>query len=117
MASSGAVQKLLEVCVEATFLKNTYISNVILLSSLPSVNLPIPSSLYFASMRVLFYLPSHSHLTLIISTYWSIKPKEDQGPCLPKMSVKAMLCYVCSCSHGSFHAYSLVGDLVSGSSG
>jgi hypothetical protein len=30
---------------------------------------------------------------------------------------KAILCYICSCSHGSLHVYSLVGGLVSGSSG
>ena len=33
------------------------------------------------------------------------------------MSDKAILCYICSWSHGSLHVYSLVGGLVSGSSG
>jgi hypothetical protein len=33
------------------------------------------------------------------------------------MSNKAILCYICSWSHGSLYVYYLVGDLVSGSSG
>ena len=33
------------------------------------------------------------------------------------MSHKAILCYICSWSHGSLHVYSLVGGLVPGSSG
>ena len=36
---------------------------------------------------------------------------------LPLMSDEAILCYICSWSHGSLHVYSLVGDLVPGSSG
>ena len=35
----------------------------------------------------------------------------------PLMSNKAILCYICGWSHGSFHVYSLVGGLVPGSSG
>jgi len=37
-------------------------------------------------------------------------------PPLPLMSDKAILCYICSSSHGSLHVYSLVGGLVPGSS-
>jgi hypothetical protein len=33
------------------------------------------------------------------------------------MPNKAILCYMCGCSHGSLHVYSLVGGLVPGSSG
>jgi hypothetical protein len=33
------------------------------------------------------------------------------------MSGKAIFCYICSWSHGSFHVYSLVGGLIPGSSG
>jgi hypothetical protein len=33
------------------------------------------------------------------------------------MSDKAILCYICTWSHVSHHVYSLVSDLVSGSSG
>ena len=31
----------------------------------------------------------------------------DQGPLLPLMPDKAILCYICGWSHGSFHVYSL----------
>jgi hypothetical protein len=33
------------------------------------------------------------------------------------MSDKSILCYICVWSHGSHHVYSLVGNLVPGSSG
>jgi hypothetical protein len=46
-----------------------------------------------------------------------IKPSQDQGPLLPLMSDKAILCYTCSWSHGSLHMYPLVVSLVPGSSG
>ena len=46
-----------------------------------------------------------------------IQSSQDQGPLLPLMSKKAMLCYICGWSHGSLHVYSLVGSLVPGSSG
>jgi hypothetical protein len=54
-------------------------------------------------MRVL-YPPTHSHLPL---------PSQDQGPLLPLMHDKAILCYICSWSH----VYSFVDGLVPGSSG
>jgi hypothetical protein len=52
-----------------------------------------------------------------IPLHWSIEPSQDQGPLLPLMTNKAILCYICSWSHGSLHLYSLVGGLVPGSSG
>jgi len=51
-----------------------------------------------------------------IPLHWGSKPSQDQGPLFPLMPNKAILCYICSCSHGSFHLYSLVGSLVPGSS-
>jgi hypothetical protein len=48
---------------------------------------------------------------------WGIEPSQDQGPHLPMMLDKAILCNICSWSHGSFHVYSLVGGLVPQSSG
>ena len=48
---------------------------------------------------------------------WGIMPPQDKGPPLPLMSDKAILCYICIWSPGSLHVYSLVGGLVSGSSG
>ena len=46
-----------------------------------------------------------------------IQPSQDQGPLLPLVLDKAILCYICSWSHGSLHVYSLIGGLVPGSSG
>jgi hypothetical protein len=47
-----------------------------------------------------------------IPLHWGIKPSQDQGPLLPLMPYKVILCYICSWSHGSLHVYSLVGGLV-----
>jgi hypothetical protein len=52
-----------------------------------------------------------------IPLHWGIKPPQDQGPPLPLIPDKAILCYICSWSHESFHVYCLVGGLVPGSSG
>jgi hypothetical protein len=52
-----------------------------------------------------------------ILLYWGIEPSKDQGPLLPLMSHKVILCYICTWSHESHHVYSLVGGLVPGSSG
>jgi hypothetical protein len=48
---------------------------------------------------------------------WGIKPPQDQRPPLSLMPDKAILCYICSWSHGSLHVHSLVDGLVPGSSG
>jgi hypothetical protein len=48
-----------------------------------------------------------------IFLHWGIKPSQDQGLLLWLM----ILCYICGWSHGSLHVYSLVSDLVPGSSG
>ena len=47
----------------------------------------------------------------------SIKLSQDQGPLLPLMLHKAIICYICSWGHGSLLVYSLVGGLVPGNSG
>jgi hypothetical protein len=62
--------------------------------------------------------PTHPLLLpgLGIPLHW-VMPSQDQGPLLPLMSYKTILCYVCSWSHKSHHVYSLVGGLVPGSSG
>ena len=72
------------------------------------ISFPLPC----ASMRVLPYLP-HLHS---IPLRWSIEPPQDQGPPLPLVPDKAILCYIYSWSHGSHHVYSLISDLVPGSS-
>ena len=38
------------------------------------------------------------------------QPSKDQGPLLPFMPDHAILCYICSWSHGYPDVYSLVGD-------
>ena len=38
-----------------------------------------------------------------ILQHWGIKPSQDQGPLLPLMSDKAILCYICGWSHRSLH--------------
>ena len=57
-------------------------------------------------------LPHHTAIPL----HWEIELSQDQGPPLLLMLNKAVLCYICSWSHGSFHVYSLLGGLVPGSS-
>ena len=92
-----------------------YISNVIpFLGPPPQTLYPILSSP--SSMRVFPtnpLPPSCSRIPL----YWDIKPSQNQGPLLPLMPDNVILCYLCGWSHGSLHVSSLVGGLVSGSSG
>jgi hypothetical protein len=82
-----------------------YISNVIPFPDFPSSHFPFPCS------------PTHP-LPLPcpgIYLHWGIQPSQDQGPLLPLMTDKAILCYICGWSHGSLLLYSLVGGLVPGS--
>jgi hypothetical protein len=64
---------------------------------------------------------SPTHLLLLpcpgIPLQWGIEPSLDQGPLLLLMFNRAILCYICSWSHGSLHVYSFVGGLVPESSG
>jgi hypothetical protein len=88
-----------------------YISNLFPFPGFPSENsLSHPPMLYSTTNPLL--LPC-----LGSPLHWGIESSQDQGPLLPLMSNKAILCYICSWSHGSLHVYSLVGGLVSGSSG
>jgi hypothetical protein len=50
-----------------------------------------------------------------IHLHWGIEPSQDQKPLLPLMNDWAILCYICSWSHESYHVYSLVSGLVPGS--
>lgn len=52
-----------------------------------------------------------------INVHWAIKSTQDLGPLLPAMPNMTILCYICTWGHGLLHLYSLVGDLVLGSSG
>jgi hypothetical protein len=49
-----------------------------------------------------------------IPLYWIIKPPQDQGPLLPLIPNKTILCSICSWSHGFLHVYSVVGGSVPG---
>jgi hypothetical protein len=88
-----------------------YISNVTPFPGFPSENPPIPSPKSLLTTHPLL-LPGPG-----IPLHWDIEPSRDQGPLLPLMTDKTILCCICSWSHGSFHMYSLVGGLVPGSSG
>ena len=70
----------------------------------PSTTLTIPYLMPFTSMRVLLHPPTHSqpHRSSI-PLCWDIKPPQAQGPPLPLMPEKAILCYICTRSHGSLH--------------
>ena len=77
-----------------------YILNVFPCPSFPSAT-PLPP----ASMRVLPHLPTHVCLRHpSIPLCWGIKSSQDQeSSVLLMMSDKAILCYICSWSHGSLH--------------
>ena len=67
---------------------------------------PIPPPL--ASMRMFptHPLPPHGPQ---IPLHWGTEPSQDQQPLLPLIPDNAILCCICSWSHGSLHVYSLVG--------
>jgi hypothetical protein len=88
-----------------------YISNVIPFSCFPS-RTPHHFILPPPSMRVLSHHPPTPTPHPGIILHWVIEPSHDQGPLLPLMSNKAILCYIGGWSHGSLHVYYLVGGLV-----
>ena len=87
-----------------------YISNVIAFPSFPCENPPSspPSP---CSPTHLLQLPGPGLLT-----NWGIEPLQDHEPLLPLMTDQAILCYICSQSHEPHHVFSLIGNLVPGSS-
>jgi hypothetical protein len=116
--SSSESGKVLE---NTTFFKN-WIFYVFTFQMLSPFLVSPPDSPCFptsrTSMRVLSLSHTHSHLTTLAFLYTGkFEPSQDQGPLLPLMLDKAILCYICCWSHGSLHVYSLVGGLVLGSSG
>ena len=61
--------------------------------------------------------PTHSWFPVLAFPYTgALSLQQDQGPFLPLMSDKAILCYICGWSLGFLHVYSLVGGLVPGRS-
>ena len=89
----------------------TYISNVIPFSGFSSEN-PLSPPHFPCSPTHPLPLPSSG-----VPLHSGIKLSQDQGPVLPLMTNKAILCCICSWSHGFLHVYSLVGGLVPGHSG
>ena len=88
-----------------------YISNVIPFPGFPSKNpLSPPSSPCSPTHPLLLPGPG-------IPLHWGLEPSQDQGPLLPLMTDRVILCYICSWSHEFLHMYSLVVGLVPGSSG
>jgi hypothetical protein len=87
----------------------------------PSTHLPIPSPFCPPPLCVYEGAPPRTHPLppdhSSIPLHWSNEPSWDQGPPLPLMPDKAILCYICGWSHGSLHVCSLVGGLVLGSFG
>jgi hypothetical protein len=77
-------------------------------------------SLYFIPFPLLLwgYSPAHPPTPPCpgIPIHWGTEPSQDQGPLLPLMPDKAILCSICSWNHGPPHVYSLLGGLVPGSS-
>ena len=71
----------------------------------------LPSCCFYEGAYIL--PPPHPGIPL----HWGMKLSQDQGPLLPLMSNKSILCYICSWSHGTLHLCSLVGGLVPVSSG
>ena len=59
--------------------------------------IPTPLCLYEGAPSATNTLPPHP---FTISLCWGFKPPQDQVPPLPLILDKAILCYICSWSHG-----------------
>ena len=84
-----------------------YISNVIPFPGFPSEN-PLSPPVSSAHQHTLLFL------VLGIPFHWGTEPSQEQGPLLPLVTDKTILCYKWGLE---FHVYSLVVGLVPGSSG
>ena len=86
------------------------------LSPLPNPLIPSPFPVSMSAFP-LPLIPSHLPTLAILYNDQAIEPSQVQGPPLPLMPGKAILCYICSWSHGFLHVQSLVGGLVPVNSG
>jgi hypothetical protein len=75
---------------------------------------PLSSCLYKGAHPPTHSLP-FTHIGILL--YWGIEQPQAQGPFLPLMSNKAILCHIWGRSHGSVHVYSLDGGPVPRRSG
>jgi hypothetical protein len=75
------------------------------------------SPLMPSSLLLLINLPTPEIPGLGIPPTWDTEPSWNQGPLLPLMTDKAILCCICSWSYKYLHEYSLLGGLIPGSSG
>ena len=98
-----------------------YTSNDITVPGYPSTNTPshichLPHllCLYESAPPPTQPLPPHCSSTPLC---WGIKLPQDQGCPFPLLCSKAILLYICICSHRSLPVHSLVIGLVSGSTG
>jgi hypothetical protein len=73
------------------------------------IPLPLPLWGCFPTHPLLFSHPG-------IPVHWGIEQPQAQGPLLPLMPNKAILCHICNWNHGSLHMYSSVGGPAPGSS-
>ena len=76
-----------------------YISNVISfpISHLQKPSIPSPSPCFYEGVPQPSYLLLHPHSC--IPLHWGIETSQEQGPLLPLMPSKAILCYTCGWSH------------------
>ena len=79
----------------------------------PPISSPLPCLCEGVAPPIHQLLPSSPCIPL----HWGIKHPQAQGPLLPLMSNKAILCHIRGRSHGSLHVYYLIVDPVPGSSG
>ena len=93
-----------------------YISNAVpipcLYSAKTTSHPPSPLSLSCILPPIYPLLPHPSSIPLC----WGIKPPQLQEPPLPLMPAKTIICCICSYSNGPIFVYSLVGNLLPGSS-
>jgi hypothetical protein len=83
----------------------------------PSSRFPLHKSAILSPSPLPSLSLTHSSRTALASPYAEATSLHRQGPLLPQMPDKAILCYICSWSHGPIHIYSLASVLSPGAQG
>jgi hypothetical protein len=103
------------------FLKNSYFVYLHFKCYPPSLfplwKPPIASSPPLDSIMVLPHPHTHYSLTNLAFSYCGASSLHRTKGLLSQSLTKAILCYICTWSHGSLHVYLIVSGLVPGSSG